>query len=76
MAYYTPRDLARDLGQSENTALRVFGELFPEHERGTWWRFEMSERERILRAIARNSRRRFGARRRRQGQKEVQISLF
>ena len=85
MTYYTPRDLAREMGQSERTARRVLAEAGIKHERGQWWRFDLNrEGERlsldeVRRVLARpTSKRRYGCRRRRRAliATSFQMALF
>ena len=82
--YYTPRDLAREMGQSERTARRVLNEAGIRHERGQWWRFDLDraeeritiERVRAELATPKSSRR-FGCRRRRSALVAVrQLAMF
>ncbi|MBW3636433.1 MAG: hypothetical protein KY445_08205 [Armatimonadetes bacterium] len=85
MAYYTARDLAREMGQSERTARRVLlTEARLKHERAQWWRFDLDlEGDRAaldeLRRVLANpeSARRFGCRRRRRrGVECQQLEMF
>ena len=82
--YYTPHDLAREIGQSKRTARRVLSEAGIKHERGQWWRFDLDrpdERmtiEEVRAELARpKSKRRNGCRRRRRAKVKVrQLEMF
>ena len=63
MSYRTSHDLARVMGQSDDTARRVLRELWPRRDEPRDWRLDETDWEKVLYYLTR-PKRRFGCRRR------------
>lgn len=49
--YYTPADIAREVGQTPRTIRSFLRWRYPEHERGVWWRLSSAEYSAALREL-------------------------